>query len=142
LAEICQNRIADKGRIFRGFSVSQIKKCSTNESLDITGGICTRNYRSKRYTANFHEFLWCSIENCFRTATSPNLTSLKLEASLGTKTKIKRIKSGYYSSNNFQDSNKRKSTGNKILGYLPRVLFFNAFELGTVICKDAHVGAI
>jgi hypothetical protein len=28
------------------------------------------------------------------------------------------------------------------LGYLPRVLFFNGFELGAVICKDAHVGAI
>jgi hypothetical protein len=28
------------------------------------------------------------------------------------------------------------------MGYLPRVLFFNAFELGAVICKDAHVGAI
>jgi hypothetical protein len=56
--------------------------------------------------------------------------------------KIKRIRSGYYSSNNFQDSNKRKSTRNKTLGYLPRVLFFNAFELGAVICKDAHMGAI
>jgi hypothetical protein len=55
---------------------------------------------------------------------------------------IKMIRSGYYSSNNFQDSNKTKSTGNKILGYLLRVLFFNAFELGIVICKDAHVGAI
>jgi hypothetical protein len=40
------------------------------------------------------------------------------------------IRRGHYSSNNFQDSNKRKSTKNKILGYLPRVLFFNAFELG------------
>jgi hypothetical protein len=40
------------------------------------------------------------------------------------------IRSGHYSSNNFEDSNKRKSTENKILGYLPRVLFFNAFELG------------
>jgi hypothetical protein len=30
----------------------------------------------------------------------------------------------------FQDSNKRKITENKILDYLPRVLFFNAFELG------------
>jgi hypothetical protein len=28
------------------------------------------------------------------------------------------------------------------LGYLPRVLFFNAFELGAVIRKDAHIGAI
>jgi hypothetical protein len=58
------------------------------------------------------------------------------------KNEIKRIRSGHYSSNNFQDSNKRKSTRNKTLGYLPRVLFFNAFELGAVICKDAHVGAI
>jgi hypothetical protein len=56
--------------------------------------------------------------------------------------KIKRIRSGYYSSNNSQDSNKRKSTENKTMDYLPRVLFFNAFELGAVICKDAHVGVI
>jgi hypothetical protein len=84
LAEICQNRTADKGRIFKGFSVAQIKKCITNESLDITWGICTRNSRSKRYSENFHKFLRCSTEICFRTATSPNLTSLKLEVSLGT----------------------------------------------------------
>jgi hypothetical protein len=45
----------------------------------------------------------------------------------------KQNKNGYYSSNNFQDSNKGKSTENKTFGYLPRVLFFNAFELGTVI---------
>jgi hypothetical protein len=25
------------------------------------------------------------------------------------------------------------------MGYLPRVLFFNAFELGVLILKDAHV---
>jgi hypothetical protein len=40
------------------------------------------------------------------------------------------IRRGHYSSNNFQDSNKRKSTEKKTLGYHPRVLFFNAFELG------------
>jgi hypothetical protein len=40
------------------------------------------------------------------------------------------IRRGHYSSNNFQDSNKRKSTESKTLGYLPIVLFFNAFELG------------
>jgi hypothetical protein len=87
LAEIYQNRIADKGQIFEGFSVAQIKKCSTNESLDITWGICTRNLRSKRYTENLYEFLRYSTQNSFKTATSPNLTSLKLEASLGTTTK-------------------------------------------------------
>jgi hypothetical protein len=36
LVEIYQNRTTDKGRIFEGFSVAQIKKCSTNETLDIT----------------------------------------------------------------------------------------------------------
>jgi hypothetical protein len=49
------------------------------------------------------------------------------------KNEIKSIRSGYYSSNNFQDSNKRKSTENKTMRYLSRVLFFNAFELGAVI---------
>jgi hypothetical protein len=39
------------------------------------------------------------------------------------------IRRGHYSSNNFQDSTKRKSTEKKTMGYLPRVLFFNAFEL-------------
>jgi hypothetical protein len=28
------------------------------------------------------------------------------------------------------------------MGYLPRVFFFNAFELGAVILKDTHVSAI
>jgi hypothetical protein len=46
------------------------------------------------------------------------------------KNEIKMIRRGHYSSNNFQDSTKRKSTKMKTLGYLPRVLFFNAFELG------------
>jgi hypothetical protein len=41
------------------------------------------------------------------------------------------IRRGHYSSNNFQDSTKRKGTEKKTLGYLPRVFFFNAFELGT-----------
>jgi hypothetical protein len=40
------------------------------------------------------------------------------------------IRRGHYSSNNFQDSNKRKKTESKTMGYLPRVLFLNAFELG------------
>jgi hypothetical protein len=27
------------------------------------------------------------------------------------------------------------------MGYLPRVLFFNAFELGAVISENAHIDA-
>jgi hypothetical protein len=87
VAEICQNRTADKDRFFEAPYVAQIEKCKTNESLEITWGMCKRNLRSKGYYDNFHEFLRCSAEICFRTATSPNLTFLKLEVLLGTKTK-------------------------------------------------------
>jgi hypothetical protein len=52
---------------------------------------------------------------------------------------IKRIRSGYYSSNNFQDSNKRKSNEKKTLGYLSRVLFFNAFELDAERWKSSII---
>jgi hypothetical protein len=51
----------------------------------------------------------------------------------------KKDKDGYYSSNNFQDSNKRKITKNKTMGYLPRVLFFNASELGAERCKSSII---
>jgi hypothetical protein len=50
---------------------------------------------------------------------------------------IKRIRSSYYNSNNFQESNKRKSTEKKTMGYLPRVLFFKAFELGAERWKSS-----
>jgi hypothetical protein len=53
------------------------------------------------------------------------------------KNEINNIRSGHYSSNDFQDSNKRKSAENKTLGYLPRVLFFNAFELGAENCESS-----
>jgi hypothetical protein len=43
------------------------------------------------------------------------------------------IRRGHYSSNNFQDSIKRKSTEKKILGYLPRMLFFNALKKSPVM---------
>jgi hypothetical protein len=56
LAEICQNRIADKSQFFQGPFVAQIEKCKTNESLDITWGIRTRNLRSKIYSEIFTNF--------------------------------------------------------------------------------------
>jgi hypothetical protein len=36
VAEICQNRTADKDRFFGGSSVAQIEKCKTNKNLEIT----------------------------------------------------------------------------------------------------------
>jgi hypothetical protein len=90
----------------------------------------TRNRRSKRYSENFHEFLRCSTEICFKTATFPNSYLPQIRGSSWHKNEIKMIRRGHYSSNNFQDSNKIKITEKKTSGYLPRVLFFNAFELG------------
>jgi hypothetical protein len=49
---------------------------------------------------------------------------------LAQKRNKKMIRRGHYSSNNFQDSTKRKGTEKETLGYLQRVFFFNAFELG------------
>ena len=139
MAEICQNWTADNGRIFERFSVAQIKKCSTNKSLDITWGICTRNLRSKRYIENLYEFLRCSTENSFRTAITPNLYLTQIRGFSWHKNEINKIRSGHYSSNDFQDSNKRKSTEKKTLGYLRRVLFFNAFELGAEKCESSNI---
>jgi hypothetical protein len=68
--------------------------------------------------------------NLFQDSNFPKSYLPQIRGSSWHKNEIKMIRSDHYSSNNFQDSNKRKSTENKILGYIPRVLFFNAFELG------------
>jgi hypothetical protein len=80
--------------------------------------------------------------NLFQDNNFPKSYLTKIRGSSWHNNEIKRIRSGYYSSNNFQDSNKRKRTESKILGYLPRVLFFDAFELGAVILENAHIGVI
>jgi hypothetical protein len=69
-------------------------------------------------------------KNVFQDSNFPKSYLPQIRDSSWHKNEIKMIRRGHYSSNNFQDSNKRKSTEKKILGYLPRVLFFNAFELG------------
>jgi hypothetical protein len=69
-------------------------------------------------------------KNLFQDSNLPKSYLPLIRGSFWHKNKIKIIRRGYYSSNNFQDSTKRKITEKKTLGYLPRVLFFNAFELG------------
>jgi hypothetical protein len=64
--------------------------------------------------------------NLFQNNNFPKSYLPQIRGSSWHNNEIKSIRSGYYSSNNFQDSNKRRST-EKIL---PRVFFFNAFELG------------
>jgi hypothetical protein len=68
--------------------------------------------------------------NLFQDSNFPKSYLSQIRGSSWHNNEIKMIRRGHYSSNNFQDSNKIKSTEKKTLGYLPSVLFFNAFELG------------
>jgi hypothetical protein len=68
--------------------------------------------------------------NLFQDSNFPKSYLPQIRGSSWHNNKIKMIRRGHYSINNFQDSNKRKITEKKTMGYLPRVLFFNAFELG------------
>jgi hypothetical protein len=77
--------------------------------------------------------------NLFQDSNFPKSYLPQIRGSSWHNNEIKRIRSGYYSSNNFQDSNKRKITEKKTMDYLPRVLFFNAFELGTERCKSTNI---
>jgi hypothetical protein len=72
-------------------------------------------------------------QNLFQDSNIPKSYLTQIRGFSWHNNKIKMIRSGYYNSNNFQVSNKRKSTESKTMGYLPRVFFFNAFELGAVI---------
>jgi hypothetical protein len=67
--------------------------------------------------------------NLFQDSNFPKSYLPPIRGSSWYKKEIKMIRRGHYSSNNFQNSTKRKITEKKTLGYLPRVLFFNAFEL-------------
>jgi hypothetical protein len=69
-------------------------------------------------------------QNLFQDSNFPKSYLTQIRGFSWHNNEIKMIRRGYYSSNNFQDSNKRKKTESKTMGYLPRVLFFNAFELG------------
>jgi hypothetical protein len=68
--------------------------------------------------------------NLFQDSNFPKSYLPQIRGSSWHNNEIKMIRRDHYISNSFQDSNKRKSTEKKTLGYLPRVLFFNAFELG------------
>jgi hypothetical protein len=72
-------------------------------------------------------------QNLFQDSNFPKSYLTQIRGFSWHKNEIKMIRRGYYSSNNVQDSNKSKSTKSKTMGYLPRVLFFNAFEIGAVI---------
>jgi hypothetical protein len=84
----------------------------------------------KKIFLEFSRIFTVQHQNLFHDSNIPKSYLTQIRGLSWHNNKIKMIRSGYYSSNNFQDSNKRKITESKRMGYLPRVLFFNAFELG------------
>jgi hypothetical protein len=87
----------------------------------------------------FSQIFTVQHRNLFQDSNIPKSYLTQIRGFSWHKNEIKMVRRGHYSSNNFQDSNKRKITERKTLGYLPRVLFFNAFELGAerqVISSD------
>jgi hypothetical protein len=69
-------------------------------------------------------------QNLFQDNNFPKSYLLPIRGYSWYNNEIKRISRGRYSSKNFQDSTKEKLLKEN-MGYLPRMLFFNAFQLGT-----------
>jgi hypothetical protein len=67
-------------------------------------------------------------KNLFQDNNFPKSYLPPIRGSSWHKNEIKMIRTVHYSSNNFQDSTKRKSTEKKTLGYLSRVLFLTPFS--------------
>jgi hypothetical protein len=81
---------------------------------------------------DFSRIFTAKRKNLFWDSNFPKSYLLPIRGYSWHKNEIKRIRRGCYGSNNFQDSTKEKVT-EKNMGYLPRVFFFNAFQLGSVI---------
>jgi hypothetical protein len=90
-----------------------------------------KKLKVKKIYLEFLRIFMVQHRNLFQDSNFPKSYLPQIRGSYWHNNEIKKIRSGHYSSNNFQDSNKRKNTEKKTLGYLPRVLFFNAFQLGT-----------
>jgi hypothetical protein len=122
VAGICQNRTAGKDQFFQKSAVAQIKKCKTNESYNNLGHV----HKKSQIKTTFWEFsriFTAKHINLFRDNNNfPKSYLLPIRGYSWNKNKIKIIRRVHYSSNNFQDSTKRKITEKKILGYLPREL--------------------
>jgi hypothetical protein len=99
-------------------------------------------HKKSQFKNIFWEFSWIFTvqhRNLFQDNNFPKSHLTQIRGSSWHKNEIKMIINSYYSSNNFQDSNKRKRTESKIVGYLPRVLFFNAFDLGAERWKSSNI---
>jgi hypothetical protein len=90
----------------------------------------------KKIFREFSRIFMVQHRNLFQDSNIPKSYLTQIRGFYWHNNEIKMIRS---SSNNFQDSKKRKRTENKTMGYLSRVLFFNAFELGAERWKSSNI---
>jgi hypothetical protein len=97
--------------------------------LDNNLGLVHKKLQINTTSWDFSRFFTTKCRNLFLDSNFPKSYLLSIRGYYWHKNEIKRIRRGCYSSNNYQDSIKEKLLEEN-MGYLPRVLFFNAFELG------------
>jgi hypothetical protein len=134
VAETCQNRTAGKDRFFENLLLLKSKSSKLMKVRNNLGHVQKKS-QIKMTFWKFSQIFTVERRNLFEGSNFPKSYLPLIRGSSWHKNEIKMIRRGHYSSNNFQDSTKRKITKNKTLGYLPRVLFFNVFELGAVILR-------
>jgi hypothetical protein len=98
-----------------------------------------KKFQVQKIYREFSQFFTVQHQKQFQDSNIPKSYLAQIRGFSWHNIEIKRIRRGHYNSHDFQDSNKRKSTEKKTLGYLPRVLFFNAFELGAENCESSNI---
>jgi hypothetical protein len=86
-------------------------------------GACAQDIADQKYILRNSRIFTVQRRNLFQDNNFLKSYLPPIRGSFWHKNDIKMIRRGHYSSNNFQDSTKRKSTKKKTLGYLVRVLF-------------------
>jgi hypothetical protein len=94
--------------------------------------MCTKKSQINTAYWDFSQIFTAKRRNLFQDSNFPKSYLPPIRGYSWHKNEIKMIRRGHYSSNNIQDLTKEKLLKEN-MGYLPRVLFFNAFELGAVI---------
>jgi hypothetical protein len=94
--------------------------------------MCTKKLQINTTFWYFSRIFTARRRNLFQDSNFPKSYLLSIRGYSWHKNEIKRIRRGRYRGNNFQDSTKEKVLKEN-MGYLPRVLFFNAFQLDAEI---------
>jgi hypothetical protein len=113
MAEICQNRTTGKDRFFRRSYVAQTEKCKKLMKVWQQPGACAQEIVDQKDVLRIFTNFYGTAQKSVSRQQLPQILPPPIRGSSWHKNEIKMIRRGHYSSNDFQDSTKRKSTENK-----------------------------